>query len=397
MSQISVTTRLSRKGDKTWYYLEWGKAPDQRRAAGIFTYDSPKSQTQKNHNKEAFALLEVKKSQLTIEFQSIGTAYIPSHKFKANFLDYYATYVETNKRDGNRHLEGSLSKFRTFLGKKQISPLDITENLCSRFQIFLNDGLTGKTPLDYFNAFKRVVKAASKEGYFRTNPSEDLRGKTNPSKKLKDFLEPDELLAMIETPNFNVEIKEAFVICCYTGLRWCDIKTLSWSQIKLTKKGYVLVTRIIQAKTGKPVELTLHPLALSILEEKRQKCIAAHQRQPARVVTISGETIEEPWQPSGPIFKSITWEGAKKSLKKWSRNCATKFSLDDLANKELTWHSARLTFSILLQDAGVDPATVALLLGHTTTKYVLEVYKRQRPKDQMIHISKLPQAKWCVA
>jgi hypothetical protein len=81
MSQISVTTKPSRLGKKTWYYLEWGKAPDQRRAAGIFTFIAPKSQTEKNHNKEAFALLEVKKSQLTLEFQSIGTAYISSLQY----------------------------------------------------------------------------------------------------------------------------------------------------------------------------------------------------------------------------------------------------------------------------------------------------------------------------
>jgi len=397
MSQISVTTRPSRKGGKTWYYLEWGKAPDQRRAAGIFTYDSPKSQTQKNHNKEAFALLEVKKSQLTIEFQSIGTAYIPSHKFKLNFLDYYDEFVETNKRKGNRHLEGSLSKFRRFWGKGRLSPIDVTENLCTRFKAYLNDTLTGKTPLDYFNAFKRVLKAATKEGYFRISPSDDLHGKTNPSIRLKDFLEPDELLAMIDTPIFNPEIKEAFIVCCYSGLRWCDIKTLSWSQIKLTKKGTILVTKIIQAKTGKPVELTLHPLALAIVDEKRQKCLAEHQKRQVPVISLNGEKMLDTWEPTGHIFDLPTQDGANKSLNKWAQDCATKHELEELTEKHITWHSARLTFSILLQDAGVDPATVALLLGHTTTKYVLEVYKRHRPKNQMAHITKLPQAQWKIA
>jgi len=59
-----------------------------------------------------------------------------------------------------------------------------------------------------------------------------------------------------------------------------------------------------------------------------------------------------------------------------------KHQLEDLAEKHITWQSARLTFSILLQDAGVDPATVALLLGHTTTKHDLEVYKRHDPKNK---------------
>ncbi|WP_211323919.1 hypothetical protein [Chitinophaga dinghuensis] len=51
--------------------------------------------------------MEVKKSQAIIEQQSIGTAFIPAHKFKENFFDYYKEYVNNNKRDGNRHLESS--------------------------------------------------------------------------------------------------------------------------------------------------------------------------------------------------------------------------------------------------------------------------------------------------
>jgi len=37
---------------------------------------------------------------------------------------------------------------------------------------------------------------------------------------------------------------------------------------------------------------------------------------------------------------------------------------------------------------------VALLLGHTTTRYVNETYKRHRPKDQTATIAKLPAAEW---
>lgn len=59
-------------------------------------------------------------------------------------------------------------------------------------------------------------------------------------------------------------------------------------------------------------------------------------------------------------------------------------------NKHITWSCARLNFSILLQDANVDAATVALLLGHTTTKYVNAIYKRFRPKNLKGAIDKLP-------
>jgi integrase len=389
MNQICVTTRPSRSGNKTWYYLEWGKAPDQRRAAGIFTYSPAKNQTQRNHNKEAEAILEIKKSQLTIDFQAIGTGYIPSHRFKHNFLDFYQDFVDTNARKGNRHLEGSLSKFKTFVKRDKAAPIEITENLCNLFRAHLQDTLTGKTPLDYFNAFKRVVRSASKEGYFRQSPAADLHASTNASKKLKDFLETDELLALIGTPNQNEDIKRAFIFCCYSGLRWCDINTLAWSQIRLTKNGWILISRIIQKKTGKPVEITLHPIVVSILEEKRKEAEECFGPKP----TVKMETSAV-WEPEGRVFEIGTQNGCNKNLGIWGQQGGLLHGLEELSLKELTWHSARLTFSILLQDQGVDAATIALLLGHTTTKYVLEVYKRHRPKNQMATIVKLPKAHW---
>ncbi|GAA3934276.1 hypothetical protein GCM10022209_30830 [Chitinophaga oryziterrae] len=43
-----------------------------------------------------------------------------------------------------------------------------------------------------------------------------------------------------------------------------------------------------------------------------------------------------------------------------------------------------------MQDENVDEATVAYLMGHTTTDQVRKTYKRHRPKDQFKSISHLP-------
>ncbi len=93
---IIITSKASRNKQKVWYTFEWGKSPDQRRAAGVFTYVTCKNQIERNHNREAFALLETKKSQLILEHQSVRTPYIPSHRFKANFLDYYEEFIRSN-------------------------------------------------------------------------------------------------------------------------------------------------------------------------------------------------------------------------------------------------------------------------------------------------------------
>jgi hypothetical protein len=215
---IQITGKVTRNGEKKWYTFEWGKAADQRRAAGIFTYVRPKDQIQKNHNKEATALLETKRSQLTIEQQSIGTPFIPSHKFKDNFLDYYADFVENNKRKGNRHLEGSIEKFRLFVGKSRILPSDITENFCTRFRTFLLDRLTGKSPSDYFGAFKRVVKSATKDGYYRINPAEDVRRKKRLFHRLLKCILEDIETAFNELDPFHYFFLSFFNIHIINGI-----------------------------------------------------------------------------------------------------------------------------------------------------------------------------------
>ncbi len=171
---MNILERLNKKGDKITFYYDFGRGPGQRPTTGVFIYTKPRNQIERNHNKEAVALLETKKSQLIIEQQSIGSVYIPTHKFKANSLDYYEEHVTKNRSDENRHLPCSFSKFKLFIKKDFISPVEITEEFCKRFRKYLLDNLTGETPQNYFARFKWVIDAATKDKYFHQNPTEDV-------------------------------------------------------------------------------------------------------------------------------------------------------------------------------------------------------------------------------
>jgi len=356
---MNFLQRPSKNGDKITFYYDYGRGPGQRPSTGIFIYTKPKDQIQKNHNKQALALLETKKSQLTIEQQAIGSAFIPAHKFKTNFVDYYQDFVDKNSRKGNRHLANSFTQFKLFIKSDFIAPIDITENFCKRFRQFLLDKYTGQTPLNYFSRFKWVVNAAESDGYFHKKPTEKVFAKANPSVKLKDNLEIEEYLSLLNTPCFNEEVKAAFVFSCYTGLRWVDVKKLEWTDIR----DNILTTRIIQEKTGLPVTLTLHPIAKGILDRQRRKA------------TISNRHTKR-------VFYLPTADGANKVLDTWVKAARIE--------KHITWSCARLSFSILLQDRNVDDATIAYLMGHATTEQVRKTYKRHRPKSQEEAISYLP-------
>ncbi len=356
---MNIGERLSKKGDKVYYFYDYGRGKDGRHATGLFSYVKPKNVVEKQHNMETKALLEVKRGQAVLDQQSIGTGYIPVHKFKANFLDYYADYVKANTRNGNRHLNNSLTQFKKFIGKDFIAPMEITENLAKKFRRYLLDHYNGETPLNYFARFKWVVNAATSDGYFREAPTRKVVAQSNPSTMLKENLEIEEYFALVRTPCLNQQLQLGFLFTCYTGLRWCDVKSLHWKQLS----GNKLTTRIIQKKTGRPVILFLHPVALAILQFLRPD--------------------EEPIKYQDErVFILPSQDGCNKILQQWMKTAGI--------NKHITWSCGRLSFSILLQDKKVDDATIAYLMGHATTKQVVRIYKRYRPKDQTATINLLP-------
>jgi len=71
------------------------------------------------------------------------------------------------------------------------------------------------------------------------------------------------------------------------------------------------------------------------------------------------------------IFKLPTADGANKVLGKWCDDAGL--------GKHITWHCARHSFSVLLQDKGTDISTVAGMLGihqqNTCTKRINAIEK----------------------
>lgn len=123
------------------------------------------------------------------------------------------------------------------------------------FRIYLLKHFNEETPYNYFMRFKRVIKAASKDGYFRNNPAEDVIAKSNRNKKIKEILTADEYQQLLNTNCGNYEVKKAFVFSLYIGLRWADVKPLKWENIK---PASILLKQI---KTEVPLEVPLHDAA----------------------------------------------------------------------------------------------------------------------------------------
>jgi integrase/recombinase XerD len=187
-----------------------------------------------------------------------------------------------------------------------------------------------------------------KQGFYKINPAADVKPKTKPGKK-KDVLTLKEYQQLIHAYCANHEVKKAVVFCLYTGLRWVDVKSLTWDCIREK------TVKIVQAKTGFELELPLHEAACEIIGERK----------------------------TGLIFKLPTQDGANNILRNWVHTAGI--------NKHITWHCLRHTVSVLLQEAGTNTATVAGILGHTSTKYVERTYQRYNLETAISAMEKLPQ------
>jgi hypothetical protein len=70
---MNIVKRKSANGQKKYYSFDFGRCAGKRIRTGIFIHLCPKDQVEKNHNKEVLKILKVKKSELTIEQQAIGS------------------------------------------------------------------------------------------------------------------------------------------------------------------------------------------------------------------------------------------------------------------------------------------------------------------------------------
>lgn len=62
----------NKKGDKIFYYYDYGRGKGQRPPTGLFIYTKPKDQMERNHNKETKVILALKEAEATLEQQITG-------------------------------------------------------------------------------------------------------------------------------------------------------------------------------------------------------------------------------------------------------------------------------------------------------------------------------------
>lgn len=258
----------------------------------------------------------------------------------------------------------TLKEFRTV-----IDFTDITYTFLKDFDLFLrNKGLQTNTVAKHMRQLRTLVNEAINEGYITQEAYPFRKYKIKREKKEHHFLLPDELeklekLKLPERNNSTQHILDAFLFCCYVGLRFSDFKQLNYKNLVSIDGRQWLVLNSIKTgvKLNIPLYLLFNGKALHILH--RYDCIE---------------------------------ELAKLGCNSDTNRTLVKLGKIAEIDKKFTFHTARHTCATLLVHKGVPITTVQRLLGHTsvkTTQIYSEVMDETIIKDLMKANQKLGERK----
>lgn len=249
---------------------------------------------------------------------------------------------QSDKRDSTKeNLMTTVSQLEQF--RPGLDFADLTYTFLKDFECWLREQGKGvNTVAKHMRQLRTLINEAINDGYMPADSYPFRKFKIKQEKPQKPFLTPDELrkLENLEINDRKLRhVLDAFLFCCYVGLRFSDFCQLKQSNfIKVNGKKWLHFKSI---KTGIELRLPLHLLfegkALAILDKYN---------------------IAE--------FASL---GSNSEVNK----CLAQITMMARIKKHVTYHTARHTCATLLIHQGVPITTVQKLLGHTSVK-TTEIY-----------------------
>lgn len=284
-------------------------------------------------NRETLALAESIALKRAQELAANNYDIEATFKTEVDFIGYFQNYIDKYTKKDKRNMEGALNRFKNYMRKDGIKALtmkQLTENIVFNYAEYLKDNCQGEGANSYFARFKKMLKQAQREKVLIGNPAADV-SITRADSVIKDVLTIEEIGILAATPISNMQVRNAFLFCCYTGLSWIDTVELKWKHID--QRNSILTK--VRAKTGSETVVSLHKTALSLLPERGEK--------------------------DECVFLLPSHTGALKALRNWLKAAHIE--------KHITWHCSRHSFATNLIYYKNDVSIVSKLLGHSTLKY----------------------------
>ena len=329
----------------------------------IYIYKIPKTVEEKRHNKETLALAESILAIRQSEYVQGRFDIKNKSKSKRTFLNYFSEIAEEKmKADSSNNYGNWFSAFQHL--KKFVSPNltfdDIDEDFVKRVKNYFENEAKTKSNLDlsqnskysYFNKVKAALRSAFDEGYISINYGSKVKS-FDQAESQREYLTFSEVESLAKAYCKYDVLKRAFLFSCLSGLRWSDINTLTWSEVRDEDDGFKVNFR--QEKTDGVEYLYISEQARKLLGERKH--------------------------PQERVFVGLRYSAVfNHEIVRWTVRAGL--------TKHITFHSARHTNAVLLLENGVDIYTVSKRLGHreirTTAIYAKIVDKKNKEAAELI-------------
>ena len=329
----------------------------------IYLHQNPKTTKEKNDNKENLKLAEnilaIRKTDyIQGKFEMKSTT-----KAKRTFLNFFSEMVDDREINYSADNYGNWKSAFAHL-KKIVPPSltfdDIDENFVKKVKDYFDNKAQTKSNLplsqnskvSYFNKFKACLKKAFEDGYLSINYSAKVKS-FEQAESQREYLTFDEVQALAKAHCKYDVLKRAFLFSCLSGLRWSDIQTLNWSEVR--DEGEFTKVNFRQEKTDGVEYLYISEQARKLLGERKH--------------------------PQERVFVGLRYSAVfNHEIVRWTVRAGL--------TKHITFHSARHTNAVLLLENGADIYTVSKRLGHreirTTAIYAKIVDKKNKEAAELI-------------
>lgn len=344
---------------------EVAKKERRREFLSLYLWQAPRNPIERQQNKEILQLAK----EIRYEREQALKDGTLGYRLKAkniNFFDFIQAYYDEYTKKDKRMIKAAQKRFTDFIAleyplyKTNLSPERITAEMMEHFVEYLQSVSKGEGALTHWKRWKKIVKAAVVKDVLRKNPCENVVCKADEEALKKDILSIEEMLQLINTTyqGQNPEIRKAFIFTLYTGIRFCDIKELTFENVDYSNKTLVFNQNKTQGHSSRSyVNIPLNDSLLSLIGTASTGCL------------------------SEKIFKLPSHTMCLKALRHWTARAGIA--------KHITWHCGRHSFAVNILNNGANIKTVASLLGHSGLRHT-EKYTRAVDSLKQAAINSLP-------
>ncbi|MDE6072085.1 MAG: site-specific integrase [Muribaculaceae bacterium] len=356
---VSLYLDIYINGERSYEYLNLYLVPEKKRA-------------DKDRNKETLRLADAVRAQRVVELQNGRFGFDRGTRLNTNFLDYYRMLCDKRRENmdshGNWDIWKSVLKYLERYCRPNTTFRDVTREFVQGFRDYLDKAtrvrgenkidaaeeihkLSAATKQAYFNRLRACINQALQDGIITRNPLRGVAG-FKVEERERVYLTLDEVRAMAAAECRYPILRRSFLFSCLTGLRKSDIEKLKWSEVRQEGEFTRIVFR--QKKTGGQEYIDINPQAASFMGDRGN--------------------------PDDRVFAGFSYSiSYLNELKRWAIRAGI--------TKDITFHSGRHTFAVMMLDLGADIYTVQKLLGHKeihTTQIYAKVMDKKKQEAAML-------------